>query len=195
MTCVLALDIAMHRTGWALRGSDWDKPQWGVFETRDWAKAEAENLHVWRKHMMAHFDVRPEISHLVIEQVFVDVRSSNKFQFAGTQAQMMLSGIAMQVAYERGAKVMQVNIDDWRKQFLGHNRKPKDFKNDDKYWKTLAMKVAARRDWYVTYHDEAEALGIVNYALAALDRTYALKNNGHEARQHADMDQKRGLFA
>ncbi len=194
MTCVLALDIAMHRTGWALGGPDWPRPQWGTFETVNWGKGtEGKNLSNFRKFLD---EKGTALTALVIEQVFVDNRNGGmNFQWNGTQAQLMLSGVALQWADDRGIAVNEINIDDWRMRFLGLNRKPKDFKSDSKYWKNLALRRAAERNWFCTHHDEAEALGILDYALFALDKGYRLKTNALHSRAQLDIDHKRGIHS
>jgi hypothetical protein len=79
--------------------------------------------------------------------------------------------------------------------FLGINRRPKDSKSDENYWKWLALKVAAQRNWFCTVHDEAEALGILDYALHTLSPAYRLRTDHNQARRHSEIDLKRGVFA
>lgn len=195
MTVVLALDIAMHRTGWALGGDDWEKPRWGTFETERWADNEGKNLNRFREWLDSVGNTFA-LTHVVLEEVFVNVgREGVAFQFNGTQAQMMLSGVALEWAYSRKLGAAQVGIDDWRKRFLGLNRKPKDFRSDKNYWKTLALKVAAQRNWYCEHHDEAEALGILDYALSCLSKPYARRTLRNPAKQERDIDRKTGVHA
>ena len=195
MTCVLSLDIAMGRTGWAVGQPVADaRFSHGVFETENWSGNEGRNLVAFRKHLESLRSLYP-LTHVAIEQVFVDVSKASRFQFNGTQGQMMLSGVALEWAYRSSIKAAEVNIDEWRKRFLGLNRKPKESRGDDKYWKTIALKRAAELGYWCEHHDEAEAIGILDAALAALDKPYRLRTNPREARAQADIDNKRGIHA
>jgi hypothetical protein len=101
MTVALALDIAMHTTGWALGGEDWGRPQWGVFKTKDWKTEQEVNLHAFRQFLDSKANTFA-LTHLVIEDIFVDNRNGGKaFNFSGTQAQLMLAGVALEWAYGR----------------------------------------------------------------------------------------------
>lgn len=194
MTTVLALDIAMKRTGWAVGGDDWERPRWGVFETQRWSKETCDReLTAWRK-WIEEMHAEHRFSVLSVEEVFVNANGKS-FNFSGTQAQMMLSGVAFQWCFERGVATFEAGIDGWRDRFLGLNRKPKDFKRDDEYWKRLALKVAAQRNWFCEHHDEAEALGILDFSLAALSKPYRRRTAQYLTRQHLDIDLKRGAHA
>ena len=195
MTCVLSLDIAMGRTGWAVGQPAADaRFSHGVFETENWSGNEGRNLVAFRKHLESLRSLYP-LTHVAIEQVFVDVRKASRFQFNGTQGQMMLSGVALEWACRSSIRAVEVNIDDWRMRFLGLNRRPKDHKSDDNYWKNTALRRAAELNYYCQHHDEAEAIGILDFALAALDKPYRLRTNPRQARAQADIDNKRGIFA
>jgi hypothetical protein len=195
MIRVLALDIAQNRTGWARAGSDAaSRPRWGVFETINWANKQGGNL-VRFKDFLHEFD-GDGITHVVCEDIFVDVRNGGKqFQFNGTEGQMMLCGAVLEWAERQSIPQFKINIGDWRQRFLGIKVRPKDAKGDDMYWKNLALKVAAQRGWFCEFHDSAEALGMADYALAQLDLAYRDRTNVHLNRQHVDQIQGRGLHA
>lgn len=195
MTCVLALDLAKNRSGWAVLGEAWEKPIAGVWETVKWEDNEAQNLHVFRKFLTSLGDTY-SLTHVIIEQVFIDLRNGGKaFQWVGTQGQLFLSGVALEWAASRGLKVFQASPSDWRQRFLGLSRKPKDSATDKTYWKNLALKVAAQRGLFCEFHDAAEAYGIADYALAALSKPYRLRTDKFLARQHQDIDLKMGAHA
>lgn len=185
----------MGRTGWAVGLPVADaRFAHGVFETENWSGNEGRNLVAFRKHLESLRDLYP-LTHVAIEQVFVDVRKASRFQFNGTQGQMMLSGVALEWACRSSIRAVEVNIDDWRMRFLGLNRRPKDHKSDDDYWKKTALRRAAELNYYCHHHDEAEAIGILDFALAALDKPYRLRTNPRQARAQADIDNKRGIHA
>lgn len=193
MTCVLALDISMTRTGWALGGPDWGKPLHGVFETANWPKRQGYNLKNWRKFLDARA-ASFEITHLVFEHVFVNA-NAKQFQWNGTEAQLMLLGVAVEWAEQRGIAQLKADIDDWRMRFLGLNRKPKDGTAGSDYWKTMALRRAAELNIYCEHHDEAEAIGILDFALAALDTAYRRRTDPRYRRAQNDIDLKRGIHA
>lgn len=192
MTCVLALDVSMTRTGWALGGPQWDRFTHGVFETANWEKRQGYNLVNFRKFLDARASTF-NLTHLAVERIFVNA-NPGKFQWNGTEAQLMLAGVAVEWASGRGITPMWADIKLWRHRFLGHSAKPNDAGPDSKYWKDLALRRAAELNYYCTHHDEAEALGILDFALAALDVEYRRKTNPRHRRVQNDMDLKRGLF-
>lgn len=196
MTVVLALDVAKNITGWAMGGPDWDKPVYGVFETANWDGRQGYNLVNFRKFLDARANSF-QITHLVLEQVFVDVRGaySKAFDFSGTQAQMFLCGVAVEWAESRGIKQMGANIADWRARFLGMSRRPKDAGKDAMFWKNLALRRAAELNLWCQHHDEAEAIGILDFALAALDPAYRRRTDPRYRRAQNDIDLKRGIHA
>lgn len=166
MIRVLALDIAQHRTGWAF-GAPGGPYVSGVYETNNWSKITVDReLDRWRRWLAAmHRDYG--FAAMAIEEVFVDVKDPSRFQFSGTQAQMMLSAIVYQWCYEHRIVSFEARISHWRSHFLGFNRRPAG--TDASFWKTSAIEEVRRRGWpEVKHHDEAEALGILDYALAEL---------------------------
>jgi hypothetical protein len=196
MTVVIALDIAKNTTGWALGGPDWDRPQYGVFQTSNWDKRQGVNLHAFRGFLEAKTEAHT-ITHLVVERIFVDVRgaTSKAFNFSGTESQLMLAGVALEWAEGCGIHQARADVSDWRMRFLGMNHRPKDNIKDAMFWKNLAMRRCAELGWWVDGHDAAEALGILDFALAALDKDYRLRTNPRHARAQRDIDLKKGLHA
>lgn len=197
MIRVLSVDCAMRRTGWAVMDSEGEvRPVWGLYHTQDWNKENCDReLHRWRQWL---FDMHREhgFTHVAVEEVFVDNRNGGKnFNYSGTQFQMMATGILFQWCFEFGIETFNANIDRWRARFLGINRLPKDFERDKTYWKKLALKVAAQRNWFCTEHDEAEACGIADFTLAALSKPYRLRTEKYLAKQHQDFDLKTGAHA
>lgn len=203
MTVVLALDLAMHRTGWALGGTDWKRPQWGVFETEHFGKHTGRELLRFERLMTDIIEANP-LTHIVYEKVIVDVRRPHKvdprkpaFSYEGNEAMMMLSGAACMTAERHNIAIERILVDDWRRRFLGINRAPKDRggKTTATDWfKDKAIKAAVARGWYVTHHDEAEALGILDYTLFCLDRGYAHRTDPQTRRLELEHDFKRGVF-
>ena len=65
---MLALDIALRRTGWAVGWPGMQRPYWGVHDNAgDWDGREGERLHAWRRFLEARLaqDVASTISAIV----------------------------------------------------------------------------------------------------------------------------------
>ena len=159
----------------------------------NWPKRQGYNLKNWRKFLDARA-ASFEITHLVFEHVFVNA-NPKQFQWNGTEAQLMLLGVAVEWAEQRGIAQLKADIDDWRMRFLGLNRKPKDGTAGSDYWKTMALRRAAELNIYCEHHDEAEAIGILDFALAALDPAYRRRTDPRYRRAQNDIDLKRGIHA
>ena len=168
---VLALDIALRRTGWAVGWLGMQRPFWGVHETvGDWDGREGEHLHAWRRFLEARFDEHA-VTCIAMELPFIDGKA---FNFSGTQAVLQMQGIALELAHARGIKAFGVAIASWRSHWIGRGIAPKHLEQKERtpWLKDQAMKRAADRGWLALHHDEAEALGIMDCALACLDAGY-----------------------
>lgn len=168
---VLALDIALRRTGWAVGSTDMTRPFWGVHEmVGDWAGQEGLRLNAWRQFLEARIDDH-SVTCIAMELPFIDGKA---FNFNGTVAVLQMQGIALQLAHARGIRAAGVAIPSWRAHWLGQAIAPKHLAQKERtpWLKEQAMRRAADRGWYVQHHDEAEALGIMDFALACLDADY-----------------------
>lgn len=168
---VLALDIALRRTGWAVGSPGMNRPFWGIHENAgDWQGHEGARLHAWRRFLEARFDEH-RVTCIAMELPFIDGKA---FNFSGTQAVLQMQGIALELAHGRGIRACGVAIPSWRSHWLGHGVAPKHLAKKERtpWLKDQAMRRAADRGWLAQHHDEAEALGIMDYALACLDPDY-----------------------
>lgn len=168
---VLACDVAKNRTGWAVGSHGMARPFWGVFDLQgEWEGHQGARLTEWRE-FIHHRVLHHAVTHIAIEKPFVDFRA---FSFGGTESTLMKIGVAAQLGYSMGVKVALVTIQQWRAHFLGSAVAPKHLaeKQRTPWLKDMAMKRAAERGWLAQFHDEADALGIMDYALAALDPDY-----------------------
>ena len=168
---VLALDLALRRTGWAVGWPGMQRPFWGVHDTvGDWDGREGAHLHAWRRFLEARFDEH-RVTCIAMELPFIDGKA---FNFNGTVAVLQMQGIALQLAHARGIDAKGVPIPSWRAHWLGQAIAPKHLAQKERtpWLKEQAMRRAADRGWYVQHHDEAEALGIMDFALACLDADY-----------------------
>ena len=72
---VLALDIALRRTGWAVGWLGMQRPFWGVHEIAgDWDGREGEHLHAWRRFIEARIGEH-DVTDIVMELPFIDAKA------------------------------------------------------------------------------------------------------------------------
>ena len=176
MISVLAFDLAKNRTGWAVGKPDiMDKGKagWGVFEPEPGDNMEHVTLGNFAR-LLQDLHKRHEITHIVWEKLFVDL-NPQKFQFNGTRGQIHLEGVLLAYCGLHDINPSDVAISTWRKATYGTAKaQPNEGgKLEDGYWKKLALSWAASHGYTVAYHDEAEALAILWWALGQLDTRFA----------------------
>jgi hypothetical protein len=168
---VLALDIAKNRTGWAVGSPGMSRPYWGCFEIAGpWDGSEGARLHEWRRFLIDNIAIY-DVTYIAVERPFVDLKA---FQFNGTVPILQMHGIAAELAHDKRIGMGEVSIQSWRCHFLGKATAPKHLADKERtpYLKDLARRRCAERGWLCERHDEAEALGIMDFALACLDADY-----------------------
>jgi hypothetical protein len=168
---VLALDIAKWRTGWAVGYPGMNRPSWGVHQLAgEWDRYEGKRLHDWRCFLERKIDEH-RVTYVAMERPFIDMKN---FDYNGTAPILQMHGILLELAHARGIKVGAVAIQSWRSHFLGLTAAPKHLAQKERtpWLKDQAMKRAAERGWLPEFHDEAEALGIMDFALACKDADY-----------------------
>ncbi len=168
---VLALDVAKWRTGWAVGYPGMNRPHWGVHQMAgDWDRHEGKHLHEWRSFLERRIDEHG-VTYIAVERPFIDLKS---FDYNGTAPILQMHGIALELAHARGIRLGAVSIASWRAHFLGTSKAPPGLASHQRTnaLKDMAMRRCAQRGWLPEYHDEAEALGIMDFALACLDADY-----------------------
>jgi hypothetical protein len=190
---VCALDIAKHRTGFAIGSPSKGMIEKGVYELAGkWERNEGPCLKRWRDFLREKFEEH-SVSYLALERLLIDMRD---FTYDGTVPMAQMHGAALLLAEDMGIRQGAVAISSWRSHFLGTAQAPKHLgKSQRTNWlKDEAVKKALARDWYCVYHDEAEALGIMDFALFCLDNDYAHAIGPHirRAEQRADVARYRG---
>lgn len=168
---VLALDIAKHRTGWAVGFPGMDRPWWGVYELAgEWDRHEGLRLHQWRTFLERKIDEH-SVTYVAMERPFVDTRD---FNYNGAVPILQMWGIVLELAQAKGIRHGAVPIGSWRSHFLGTAKAPAGLAKAQRTsaLKDMAVKQALHRGWLCQFHDEAEALGIMDFALACLDADY-----------------------
>jgi hypothetical protein len=199
MISVLAFDLSMRRTGFAYGTPDIvdgkAKPGWGVFEPSVGDDVEHVTMRRFCELLGTLHD-KHKFSHIVWEQIFIDHRP-NHLQFNGTRAQFNYEGILLGFCGSNNIAASQVPISAWRSHAYGICKAPPDHrvngKAEDGYWKKMATAWAASYGWYVEHHDSAEALAMMNWALAMLDERYASLSGPLFRRQELNQMYKRGI--
>lgn len=167
---VLALDQSPTATGWAI-GAPNGKPLWGLLKLKKWGDDEGERLvefDIWiRKIITEH-----HITHVFYEAPFLPGHGN----FHSIEPQFFLIGHINYVSALHKLPVQQVAMQSWRSRFLG-TTKAVGLKGEAarKELKQMAIRACAIRGWLVENDNCAEALGILDYGLSALDRKHAGK--------------------
>ncbi len=174
---VAAFDLAKNRTGYAVGtpgiANNSCKPGWGVFEPEPGEDMEHVTMGNFAR-MLQELHKNYQLSHIVYEMLFVDL-NPQKFQFNGTRGQMQLEGVLLAFCGLHGIHVSNVAVNQWRKSVYGFAKaQPNEGgKLEPEYWKKLATSWAASQGCFVQWHDEAEALAILWWALGQLDGKFA----------------------
>lgn len=179
---ILALDISLRSTGWAV-GSPDCRPRWGVLPNPkggEWDN-DKEHLVLARfRAFLADHHARSQLTHIAFESIFIDVRNPKKFQFNGTDAQLMYKGIVLEFCGTHGILPAEQPVAQWRARFLGKDERAEirnlteaNTEARRKEWKRAVTLECTRRGWFVETDDEADALGILDFVLSATSRQHA----------------------
>lgn len=179
---VLALDISLRSTGWAV-GSPDSRPIWGIIKNPRGGEWDNNGEHLvlarFRKFLADHH-AHSQLTHIFFENIFVDT-GTDRFQWNGTDAQLQYKGVVLEFCGTHGVKPSEPTVVEWRSRFLGKDgtmaiREGETRANTDarrKEWKRAVTIECSRRGWFVETNDEADALGILDYALCVVDSRYA----------------------
>lgn len=171
---VLGLDISKNRTGWAVGFPGMRRPSWGTFGLPDtWHKKEGQRLNEWRDFLERKIDEHG-VNYFAMELLMIQ---PGEFTYDSHIPMAWMHGVVVETAYKRGIRYGAVPVSSWRAHFLGTKDAPKGLSKDRRRTalKDMAQRQAANRGWLCEYHDEAEALGIMDFALFCLDPDYEHK--------------------
>ena len=158
---ILALDLA-KTIGWArsttrapIIGSRTFEGRKPLADFRVWLNAEI---------------VQHRVETLAIEGIFVGMNSQSALTLA------LMHGVAHEVGQSRNLRIMVVTQSEWRKHFFGAYSVPKGLTKDkrSRWLKNKAKQMCERKGWYVQNADQADAAGILDFALATLDPHYGV---------------------
>lgn len=150
-------------------------PGWGTLEPTPGKHMEIDTMgRLWE--LLDYLHGKYDLTHIVWESIFADAK---RFQFFGTQAQCNMEGVIMAFCKIHKIHGTHVTVNEWRADVYGFSRCPPHHRGTDGraeigYWKTEAIKWAAKRGYSpISYHDEAESLAILEWALTKLDPAFA----------------------
>ena len=173
---ILALDLSKARTGWAIWHSGWDMPRYGSVEL---GSAYTSPGRVYAK---LHEELAGLFTAAGFEAIYYEaaILPQNLSGNTNLQALQLAAGLAAHVqsfAYVASCRTTEVNISTWRKDFLSSDtvssvraeiraRKAAGGKGSarDKL-KKLTVDRCRQLGFSPRYDDEADALGILDFAL------------------------------
>lgn len=178
---VLALDLATT-TGWALHRRGMPRPFFGAFRLPGDAKSVGEPclaLELWLIDLIERLAASGDpLTHIFFEaqHVGAKINIDTVYRLIGLGA--TIEKVAHQQGCARRAPKIhcyKVLIQEWRKHFIGRGA---GFRRDPatkRYLpgedpKELAIQQCARYGWHTDIADAAEACGILDFALAEMDR-------------------------
>ena len=165
----LALDQSPARVGFAYGAVTMSKPASGVYRL-DKSLMEA-SLRDWLQAMI----ILRGIQRVVYEEPFVGPKMRQDI----LMRMLALPAIIKLVCHDCGlSNPLAAPQGTWRKHFLGVGRAPNKTEKARQWLKDEAMRACAERCWYVDSDDEAEACGILDWALSKESCTICANNAG-----------------
>jgi hypothetical protein len=161
MLTIAALDLSLRSAGWAHWRSDAPHAHYGHWQLADGIQHAARGFVRLHKNLSRLNDQHGEIDVLAIEQAIPAHMIKGNTSAAVIKALAGLEAHAVSFAEAIGARWHLVNIGGWRRSFLG--RIPA---KDNPNWKQLAQNRAREFGMSTAVHDEAEAIGILDYQAA-----------------------------
>lgn len=160
---LIALDLSKASCGWAMLAENAASPRYGSVMLGSEYTSPGQTF--CRLHQTLS-DLRMVCR---FERIFFE-EAINPAALSGhtnIDTLRLLSGLAAHVesfAYATGCRVQAVNISTWRRHFVG--KMPRGTKSKD--WKYYAIERCRHYGWKPQNSDEADALGVLDYACDAV---------------------------
>lgn len=194
MVWCLALDQA-GKAGWALGSDQGEHHRSGMWNL--------PSPNEFGDELPVFLAMRRRLTDLYAEQPF-DLIAYEEPQAiegrfrVGDRIQLLgIVAIAQVWAYDHGIKAFSVSLKEWRGHFVGAQYAPRHINVPEmrtKWWKEKAIEACTFRMWDCHgHHDEAEARGILDYALAQVSDTYFSKVRPSVLRQKSHIE-KEGAY-
>lgn len=176
-TRVLALDLATV-TGFALHKPDMQRPFFGAIRMPGKAEEYGRRLDTFERWLRDQF-LMHRFTHIVWESQHIMTRRNPKTKQVevvnpeSVKLLMQLAGIAEKFAFQVGCLCYDVQLQEWRKHFIGRGAGFKRTPDGKKYLpgqdpKELAIRRCRQYGWFTDVADAAEACGILDYFLTML---------------------------
>lgn len=187
---VLGLDQA-SRTGWAIAEDGMRKPVSGVWNTRQATQNgdETPYFHDFRRRLT---DIVREHKP---ERIFFETPILMRHDtVAGIILRYGLIPVIQLVSADAGLPPPQMVANgDWHERFLGVRSVPPSLKgasshHKTRWWKEAVVTACAKRNWYITDHNEADACAIADYGLASVSKDYAGQTDALARRAEMEAD-------
>lgn len=156
----IALDLSLRSAGWAHWVPGEQVASFGHWELADSTKTVAKGYVRLHKHLYRLWQEFGPFDVLVFEQAIPAHAMKGKTNAATVKALSGIEAHAMSFAEAVGVRWHSVPVGSWRRHFLGSL--PATSRVDKK---TLAQIMAKELGMRTAVHDEAEAIGLLDYQL------------------------------
>lgn len=154
----VALDLSIRSTGFAMWGPEMDRPVSGTWELASGLEWAARAFCRLQRNLMDLHRVNP-LTSILYEDSLPAERLHGQTNRETLKAQIGLSAHVDSFGEAIGAKVRYTNQSSWRRHFLGAMKR--GTRTPD--LKAMAMARCKELGFEPRKHDEAEALGILDY--------------------------------
>lgn len=155
----LSLDISKRSTGWAIWADGWDAPRYGHVVIGSEHTSDGRSCLKMHR-VLADLHKVHGFERLYFEKPLTQLERGGNSN-AANDIQIKLVAHAESFGEAYGLRtVMGINIASWRKFFVG--RMPRGTRSQD--WKYYATQRCQQYGWKPRNSDEADALGILDYA-------------------------------
>jgi len=156
----LALDLSKRSTGWAVWSEGWESPRYAAIQLGSEFTTDGRTCLKLHRVLADLHQVMPFTS-IYYEKPLTQVERGGASNPAN-DVQLKLVGHAESFAEAYNIRIcMGVNMKSWRRHFLGSM--PRGTKT--KALKDYAIERCRHYGWKPKTHDEADALGLLDYAL------------------------------
>ena len=161
---IVAFDLSTH-TGWAL--GDGGRPRAGSIDLK--GPSEGATLARARRFFLEFFAGHP------VTAIFAEAPVLPRNSSIGSRLSLFgIRAMLVEVAFERGIPLTEVAVASWRRHFIGVTSAPKGTpKSKTTLWlKNTVIDECYNRGFGAVDDDAADALGLLDYALAKTNPAY-----------------------
>lgn len=171
---ILALDLSKRSTGWAVWQEGWEKPRYGHWQLGSEFTSEGQTYATLHRNL-ADLRAIARFDRIYFEEAINPAALSGHTNIDTLRVLSGLCAHAESFGYAMGCRTYRTNISTWRRDFLGSmeitdaKRRAKAIgKSASADLKELTMERARQLGMNPRKSDEADAIGILDYACTAL---------------------------